>query len=106
MSKNTTAVDISLLKLRVTWSVSLIHCSVVLWRTRNPKWLALSRPFTSMCRFRNCKIIFWKSFPVVERRLIGRKFWGNLGSLPVFGRVMISASFQDWKMRQPKTVIE
>jgi hypothetical protein len=30
MSKNTAAVDILLLKLRVTWSVSLIHCSVVL----------------------------------------------------------------------------
>jgi hypothetical protein len=30
MSKNTAAVDILLLKLRITWSVSLIHCSVVL----------------------------------------------------------------------------
>jgi hypothetical protein len=30
MSKNTAAEDIFLLKLRVTWSVSLIHCSVLL----------------------------------------------------------------------------
>ena len=30
MSKHTAAVDILLLKLRVTWSVSLTHCSVVL----------------------------------------------------------------------------
>jgi hypothetical protein len=30
MCKNTAAVDILLLKLTVTWSVSLIHCSVVL----------------------------------------------------------------------------
>jgi hypothetical protein len=30
ISKNTSAVDILLLKLRVTWSASLIHCSVVL----------------------------------------------------------------------------
>jgi hypothetical protein len=30
ISKNTAAVDILLLKLSVTWSVSLIHCSVVL----------------------------------------------------------------------------
>jgi hypothetical protein len=30
MSNNTAAVDILLLKLRVTWSVSLIHCSVIL----------------------------------------------------------------------------
>jgi hypothetical protein len=29
ISKNTAAVDILLLKLSVTWSVSLIHCSVV-----------------------------------------------------------------------------
>jgi hypothetical protein len=30
ISKNIAAVDILLLKFRVTWSVSLIHCSVVL----------------------------------------------------------------------------
>jgi hypothetical protein len=30
ISKNTAAVDILLLKFRVTWSTSLIHCSVVL----------------------------------------------------------------------------
>jgi hypothetical protein len=31
---------------------------------------------------------------VVDKRLIGCKFWRNLGPLPGFGRVMISASFQ------------
>jgi hypothetical protein len=30
MSKNTAVIGIIMLKLRVTWSVSLIHCSVVL----------------------------------------------------------------------------
>jgi hypothetical protein len=30
ISKNTAAVDMLLLKLRVTWFVGLIHCSVVL----------------------------------------------------------------------------
>jgi hypothetical protein len=30
MSKNTVAVDILLLKLRVMWSASHIHCNVVL----------------------------------------------------------------------------
>jgi hypothetical protein len=30
MSKNIAAIDILLLKFRVTWSVSLMHCSVVL----------------------------------------------------------------------------
>jgi hypothetical protein len=39
MFKNTAAVDILLLKLRVTWSVSLIHCNVVLWHARNLNWL-------------------------------------------------------------------
>jgi hypothetical protein len=41
-------VDILLLKFKVTWSVSLIHWSVVLWRARKPNWLALRRHFSSM----------------------------------------------------------
>jgi hypothetical protein len=45
ISKNTAAVAILLLKLRVTWSVSLIHCSVVLWRARKPNWVALSNNY-------------------------------------------------------------
>jgi hypothetical protein len=40
MPKDTASVDILLLKLRVTWSVGLIHCSVVLWCARKPNWLA------------------------------------------------------------------
>jgi hypothetical protein len=43
MSKNTANVDILLLKLRVTWSVSLMHCSVVLWRARKQNWLCFGR---------------------------------------------------------------
>jgi hypothetical protein len=35
ISMITTAIDM-LLKLRVTWSVSFMHCKVVLWRARNP----------------------------------------------------------------------
>jgi hypothetical protein len=31
---------------------------------------------------------FSNSLPVVDRKLIGRKFWGSLGSLPGFGKVM------------------
>jgi hypothetical protein len=46
--------DILLLKLRVTWSVSLIPCSVVLCRARKPNWPALSRHLSSMC--------FWTIF--------------------------------------------
>jgi hypothetical protein len=40
-------------------------------------------------------INFSKNLPVVDRRLIGRKFLGNFGFLPGFGRAMILASFQD-----------
>jgi len=45
ISKNTTAVDILLLKLKVTWSVRLIHWSIVLWRARKPNRLVWSRSF-------------------------------------------------------------
>jgi hypothetical protein len=96
MSKNTGAVDIFLLKMRVTWSVSLIHCSDVLWCARKPNWLALNRLLSSMCFWIILRKTFLNDLPVVERRLIGRKFWGNFGSLPGFGNVMIFASFQDF----------
>jgi hypothetical protein len=96
MSKNTAAVDILLLKLRVTWSVSLMHCSVVLWRARKLYWLALSRPLSSICFWRDFRNTFSNSLPVVDRRLIGRKFWGNFGSLTGVGNVMNFVSFQDF----------
>jgi hypothetical protein len=97
MAKNTVAVYILLLKLRVTWSVSLMHCSVVLRRARKPNWFALSRPLSSICFWRVFRITFSNSLPVVDRRLIGRKFCGNFGSLPGFGNVMTFASFQDFR---------
>jgi hypothetical protein len=31
----------------------------------------------------------------VDKRLIGRKFWGNLGSFPGFGKATTFASFQE-----------
>jgi hypothetical protein len=65
--KNTVTVDMSLLKLRVTWSVSLIHCKVVLWRARNPNWPAFSTP---MCLWPIFRITFSNSLPVVDKRLI------------------------------------
>jgi hypothetical protein len=42
------------------------------------------------------RINFSNSLPVLDRRLIGRKFWGNFGSLPGFDNVMTFASFQDF----------
>jgi hypothetical protein len=41
--------------------------------------------------------------PVVDRRLIGHKFWGNFRSVPGFGRVINLASFQNsgkWQNRR------
>jgi hypothetical protein len=76
---NTVLVDILLLKLRVMWSVSLVHCSVVLWRARKPNWLELSRLLSSMCFWTILWMTFSKNLSVVDRRLIGCKFWGILG---------------------------
>jgi hypothetical protein len=65
ISKNTAALDMLLLKFKVTWSVSLMHWSVMLWWAQKPKWLALCRPLSS--------VFFWTIFRII----IGRKFWGN-----------------------------
>jgi hypothetical protein len=82
-----------LFKLRVTWSVSFIHWSVLLWCSWNPNWLAFSK-FLSSVHGLFSELVSQKSFPVVDRRLIGRKFRGNFGFLPGFG-IMILASFQN-----------
>jgi hypothetical protein len=47
-----------------------------------------------MCFWTILWMTFSNNLPVVDRRLIGRKSWGNLGSLPYFGNVMTFASFQ------------
>jgi hypothetical protein len=96
MSKNTAAVDILLLELRVTWSLSLMLWSVVLWHAGKPNWLVLSRLPRSICFWRIFRFTFSNSLPIVDRRLIGRRFYGNFWSLPGFGNVMIFASFQDF----------
>jgi hypothetical protein len=43
------------------------------------------------------RITFFNSLPVVDKRLIGCKFWGNFGSLLGFGNIMTFASFQDFR---------
>jgi hypothetical protein len=40
------------------------------------------------------KITFSRSLPVVGKRLMGRKFLGNVGSLPGFGKAITFAFFQ------------
>jgi hypothetical protein len=37
---------------------------------------------------------FSKRLPVVDNRLIGRRFWGHLEFLPAFGKDIVFASFQ------------
>jgi hypothetical protein len=93
ISKNTAAVDILLLKFKVTWSVSLIHWSVVVTGTETELACIKKAFFFNVLRtiFR---MIFSNSLPVVEKRLIGRKFCGNFGSLPGFGNVITFAFFQ------------
>jgi hypothetical protein len=41
------------------------------------------------------KITFTKTLPVEGKKQIGRKFGGNLGSLPGFGKATTLAFFQD-----------
>jgi hypothetical protein len=107
MSRNTATVDILLLKFRETWSVSLIHWSVMLWRAWKPNWLAFSKFLSAMCLRIVFRINFSKSLPVVDRRLIGRKFSGNFGFLAGFARAMILASFQgSRKVTESKAVIK
>jgi hypothetical protein len=103
MCKNTAAVDILLLKLRVTWSVSLIHCSVVLWHARKTNCLTLSRLLSSTCFWTMLRMTFSNKLPLVERRLIGCEFWEKYGSLSGFGIDMNFSSFQDfgkWESRR------
>jgi hypothetical protein len=79
---------------RGMWSTSLIHWSIVLWSARKPNWLAFSKFLSSVCFWIVLKISFSNSLPVVNKRLIGRMFWGNSGTLRGFGRVMFFAAFQ------------
>jgi hypothetical protein len=56
-----------------------------------------------VCLWTIFRITFSSSLPIVDKRLIGCKFCGNLESLPVFGKVIIFASFQDvgkWESRR------
>jgi hypothetical protein len=71
ISKNTVVVVMILFKWKVTWFAVLIHWSFV---------LTLSTLLSSMCLWTIFRITFSNSLPVVDKRLIGLKFWANLGS--------------------------
>jgi hypothetical protein len=57
-----------------------------------------------MCFWTICEITFSNSLPVEGNILIERKFRGNLGSLPGFGKATNFASFQD-AVRKPNAMI-
>jgi hypothetical protein len=100
--KNTAAVDM-LLKLRVTWSGSLVHCKVLLWLAWNPDWFAFSSPLLPMCLWTIFRITFSNSLPVVGKGLISLKFLENVEPLPCFSKVIIFSSFQGfgkWEIRR------
>jgi hypothetical protein len=77
ISKNTADVHILLLKFRVTWSVSLMHWSLILWSARKPNWHihVFGKFLPSVCFRVVLKVSFSSSLPVVDKRLIGGKFW-------------------------------
>jgi hypothetical protein len=102
ISKNTAAVNILLLEFKVTCSVSLVDRSVIMWSARKSNWLTFSKFPSSVCFWIVLKIIS-NNFPVVNKRLIGRKFW----SLPCFGRVMNFLLLPRYfKVTKPKAVFE
>jgi hypothetical protein len=96
MSKKTAAVDILLLKCRVTWSQALgtevSSCDVY----ESPNRLPHSVFRSSMCLWTVCRIAFSNgpNLPVVDRRIIGPRFRGNFWSLSGLGKVISFASFQ------------
>jgi hypothetical protein len=52
---------------------------------------------SSMCFWTILRMTISKNLPVVDRRLIRRKFWWNFGSLPGFSNVVNFATFQDFR---------
>jgi len=103
ISKNTAAVNTQLLEIKVTWSVSLIYWSVVLWWTWQPNWPACSMLFLSTCLWSIFKTVFSNNFPYADRRLIGRKI---LGSCPVLVTLSLSLLLKRWKMWQHKIIVK
>jgi hypothetical protein len=53
--------------------------------------VSLKRSLSWMCLWTIFRMTFSKSLPVVDKRIIVRKFLGNIESLPGFGKVMTFA---------------
>jgi hypothetical protein len=59
-----------------------------------PKLACIQQAFVFNVFWTVLRIAFSNRLPLVEKRLIGRKFWGNFGSFPLFGNIMKCASFR------------
>jgi len=88
ISKNTAAVDMLLLKFKVTWSVSCIEASCC-------GALESQIGMDSVCYFPQCvfELFWWWPFQIVFPT--GLKFWENFGFLPGFGKAFTFTSFQE-----------
>jgi hypothetical protein len=92
-SKNTTAVDMLLLKLRVTWPFSLAHC-IVLWRARSSNWLSLNYIFSLVCHWTIFKITFLNSLSIGDTSTVkaSQLSTANGQSASLCGRPLLSGT--------------
>jgi uncharacterized membrane protein len=103
ISKNTEAIDILLLKFRVMWSSSphTLECHTVICSK------AFSKFLSSVCFWIVLKISFSNSLPIVDKRLIGCKFWGHFGSFAGFWqRYDFCFLPRCWEVTRLKAMIE
>jgi hypothetical protein len=81
------------------------------WDSRSDIFFQLNpcdHSLSSMCLWIIFRISFLNSLPLVDMRLIGRKFWGKFGSLLSFGNVITFVSFQgfgNWDGARCTTVL-
>jgi hypothetical protein len=92
ISKNTAAVGMLLLKFNVTWFLNLILKCRAVTGTETKLACIKQASFFSVCLWTIFRITFSNSLPVVDKRLIGHAFWGNLGSLPGFDNIVTCTS--------------
>jgi hypothetical protein len=60
------------------------------------KFAYIKQLLSSMCFWIILRMTFSNNLHIVDRRLVGRKFLRNFGSLPGFGNVMTFAPLQDF----------
>jgi hypothetical protein len=66
------------LKFGVTCSISPRNWIIILWRFGRPNLLALNKPLSSVCLQITFRISFSQYPLILDKRLLGDTFWGNL----------------------------